>query len=301
MIVFDTDSRRALATGIAVIAVLLIGALALIGLAVLMPRTLITHLLLTLALVMLVSIAWIGYHTYALAETSYALDRNAFVIRWGPVREIIPMGDVQRVIAATDITSGLKLRRVPLPNWWIGQGFHPAMGRLFFYANAPLKRQLIIVTPDANYAISPADSEGFLEAFRARFQMGPTQAVQAAHLLPKIMTWRIWRDHLAQGLILLAIGLNSLLFAIGFARYPALARQVVLHFDALGLPDRLAPQNQVFGPAVIALELFILNSLIALGVYARGEKLAAYIAWGGSAVVQLLFLIAMITVAFTPA
>jgi Bacterial PH domain/Protein of unknown function (DUF1648) len=301
MIVFDTDSRPALVTGIAAIAILLIGALVMVGLAVRVPRSIVTHLLLTLALAMLLAVAWIGYHTYALVNTSYALDRNAFVIRWGPIREIVPMGDVQRVISATDIAPGLRLKRVPLPFWWIGQGSHPALGRLSFFANAPLKRQLIIVTADGNYSISPGDVEGFLEAFRARFQMGPTQVVQAAQLLPRFMTWPIWRDRLAQALVLIAIGLNALLFAIGFARYPALPTQVVLHFDALGVPDRLEPASQVFAPAVIALELFTINFLIALGVYTRGEKLAAYIAWGGSVVVQLFFLIAMITVAFTVA
>jgi len=95
--------------------------------------------------------------------------------------------------------------------------------------------------------------------------------------------------------------LNALLFAIGFARYPALGNQVVLHFNALGVADRFAPINQVFGPAIISLLLFGLNSLFALLVYWRGDKLAAYLAWGGSAVVQLFFIITMLTVAFTPA
>ena len=90
----------------------------------------------------------------------------------------------------------------------------------------------------------------------------------------------------------------GLVFAIGFARYPALPSQLVLHFGAAGAPDRTGPPSQVFGPAVIAFQLFVINLLIALGVYSRGEKLAAYLAWGGSAIVQLFFLIAMVTVAF---
>jgi hypothetical protein len=299
MIVFDTDKRRALAVGILGILLMLVGIGACIALAVLLPRSLVTHLLLTLALGMLVAIGWLAYHTVALSNTSYALDRNAFVIRWGPVRQIIPMGEVQRVIAATDVAQGLKLTRLPLPSWWMGQGWHAALGRIFFYANAPLRQQVIIVTADANYAISPADNEGFLNAFRMRFEMGPTQSVQATQLLPRFLTLPLWRDRIAHVLVLIAIGLNALLFAIGFARYPVLPPQVVLHFDALGVADRLGPRDQVFGPAIIAFQLFLINFLIALGVYARGEKLAAYLAWSGSAVVQLFFVIAMLTVAFT--
>ncbi len=299
MIVFNTNSRRAVIVGVVVMAVLLIGIAAAAVLAVKLPVSLVTHILITLILVILGMIAWLAYNTFHLAHISYALDRNAFVIRWGDVREIIPMGDVQRVIAASSIAADLKYRGVPLPGWWIGNGFHPALGTIRFCANTPLNRQLIVVTPDMNYAISPADTENFLAAFRARFDMGPTQPVQAAHLMPRIMTWPFWGDRLAHTLILIAIGLNAVLFAVGFARYPALPARVVLHFDAAGAPDRFAPPGLVFSPAIIASELFVVNFLIALGVYSRGEKLAAYLAWAGSAIVQLFFLIAMLTVAFT--
>jgi hypothetical protein len=297
---FETDSRRAMMVGITAIIVLLLGIFVCAALAVLLPRSLITHALITIALLMAALIAWLGYHIYALMNISYALDRNAFVIRHGPIREIVPMGNVQRVIAAADIEPGLHKLRIPLPDWWIGQGSHPELGKIHFYANAPLKKQLIIVTADANYAISPFDTDAFIEAFRARFQMGPTQPIQPARLLPRFMQWPIWSDRLARTLVAIAIGLNAVLFAIGFARYPALSNQVVLHFNVLGTPDRFASINQVFGPATISLLLFGVNSLFALLVYWRGDKLAAYLAWGGSAVVQLFFLIAMLTVAFTP-
>ena len=299
MTVFDTDSRRALGVGILSIAVLAVGIVITVALVVLLPRSLVTQVLITLALVMLIAIGWLAYHAYALAHTNYALDRNAFVIRHGPVREIIPMGNVQRVIAASDVASNLRLLRAPLAGWWIGQGSHPELGKITFYANAPLAQQVILVTADMSYAISPRDREEFLKSFRMRFQMGPTQTVQPARLTPSWMRWPLWSDHVAWVLILIALGLNALLFAVGFARYPALVgQQVVLHFGAAGTPDRFGPPSQVFGPAIISLQLFVINFLIALGIYLRGERLAAYLALGGSAVVQLLFLIAMVTVAF---
>ncbi len=298
MVVFNTNWRPAVTVGIATMLALLIGIGIAFGLAMKLPVSLITHVLITLSLVMLGIIVWLAYNTVALSRISYLLDRNAFVIHWGAIREIVPMGDVQRVIAASDVITDLKFSGLPLPNWWIGDGFHPALGQVRFCSNAPLRKQLIIVTPGMNYAISPADVEGFVEAFRVRFEMGPTQVVPPARLMPAIMHWAFWGDHLAHLLVLFAIGLNALLFAVGFARYSALPAQLVLHFDAAGSPDRFGPPSQVFGPAIIAFQLFVINFLIALGVYSRGEKLAAYLAWGGSAMVQLFFLIAMITVAF---
>lgn len=297
---YVTDSQRAMTAGIAAIVAALLASGISAVLAALLPPTLFTHFLLTLALTLLAFSAWVIYRLYGLMNTSYALDRNAFVIRHGLVREIVPMGNVQRVIAAADIADGLRMVRLPLPDWWIGSGSHPELGRVHFYANAPLAQQLIIVTADSNYAISPRDAEGFLEAFRARFKMGPTQPVQPAYLRPRFMEWAFWSDRLAHLLIIIAIGLSALLFAVGFARYPALGSQVVLHFNMMGIPDRFGSPATVFGPAIISLLLFGLNFAVALLVYWRGERLAAYLMWGGSAIVQLFFLIAVLTVAFTP-
>lgn len=298
MTLFETNARRAVTAGLLAIAVLAVGMIIAVALAFLLPRSLMTFLLITAALGMLAAAIWAGYHTYVLSNISYALDRNSFVIRWGPVREVVPMGDVQRVIAASDIGQELRLLRPPLPDWWIGEGHHPALGQITFYSNAPLEQQLVIVTPDFSYAISPRDTDEFLDAFRVRFQMGPTQTVRAARLMPNLMSWPIWHDRVARLLVLIAIALNALLFAISFARYPALSNQVVLHFDALGIADRFGPRSQVFAPPIIALQLCIVNFFIALGIYWRGERLAAYLAWGGSCIIQVLFAVATLTVAF---
>jgi hypothetical protein len=297
--VFNTNRRPALIVGIVAIALCVTGIAIAASLAMTLPISLITHALTTVAVALLIVIVWLVYNTFSLASISYLLDRNAFIIHWGLIREIVPMGDVQRVIAASDVASELKFRGLRLTNWWIGNGYHPALGEVRFCSNSPLRNQLIIVTPEMNYAISPADRDGFIDAFRMRFDMGPTQVVQPARLMPRIMHWPFWTDRLAHTLVLIAVGLNLVLFAVGFARYPQLPQQLVLHFDSAGVADRFGPPNQVFGPAVISLELIIINFLIALGVYSRGEKLAAYLAWGGNAIVQLFFLIATITVAFS--
>jgi hypothetical protein len=298
MTVFDTDSRLAVRYGILAIVALFAASIIAAALAVLLPRSLVTFSLILLALLMLVGVGWLAYHTSALANIDYALDRNAFVIRHGPVREIIPMGNIQRVIAASDIAVGLKHFHVPLPGWWVGQGYHLELGKITFYANSPLQKQVIIVTADENYAISPRNREEFLEAFRVRFQMGPTQTVQPVRLMPSVFRWPLWADRMAIVLALVAIGMNALLFAVGFARYPALSGQVILHFNVQGIPDRFGPPGQVFSPAIIALQLLVINLLVSLGVYLRGDKLAAYLASGGTILVQLLFLIAVLTVAF---
>lgn len=296
MVIFATHSRQALISGAAAIGGAALALIVLLLLAIALPVSLLTFALILLALGLAAFAGWAAYHTWALTHTSYAIDRNAFVIRWGPIREIIPMGDVQRVIAGADIAADVRLLRLPLPGWWIGRGWHPASGQIHFFSTVPPEQQIIIVTQTAGYAVSPQDTEAFVEAFRVRFQMGPTQIVRPARLLPAVMTWPIWKSPATLALIALPVALNALAFGVGFALFPGLPDQIVLHFDAVGAPDRFGAPAQVFGPAVIGLALALINLAIGIVAYRR-DRLAAYLAWGGSAGVQLSLLIATLTLA----
>lgn len=296
MIVFETNARQALISGAAAIGAAALAALALLALAIALPLSLLTFALILLALGLVAFIGWAAWHTWALTHTSYAIDRNAFVIRWGPIRQIVPMGDVQRVIAGSDIAAEARLPRLPLPGWWIGRGSHPALGRIEFFSAAPIEDQIIIVTQAGSYAVSPQDAQAFVDAFRVRFEMGPTQAVRPARLLPAVMTWPIWTSRTTLALMALPVALNALVFGVGFAVFPGLPEQIALHFDAAGAPDRFGSPASIFGPALIGLALMLVN--LGIGILAfRRDRLAAWLAWGGSAGVQLALLIATITLA----
>ncbi len=296
MVIFATNSRQALISGAAAIGAAALALLVALALAIALPVSFLTFALMLLALGLAAFVGWAAYHTYALAHTSYAIDRNAFVIRWGPIREIIPMGDVQRVIAGSDIAADVRLLRLPLPGWWIGRGWHPALGKLHFFSAAPPEEQIIIVTQAAGYAVSPQDAQAFVDAFRVRFQMGPTQIVRPTRLLPAVMTWPIWKNPATLALIALPVALNALVFGVSFALFPGLPAQIALHFDAAGTPDRFGGQGQIFGPAVIGLGLALVNLAIGAAAYRR-DRLAAWLAWGGSAGVQIALLVATITLA----
>lgn len=299
MNVFEADSRLAFTSGVVAAIVVIFGAIALIVAATLVPLSGITFLFAFGALCLLAFAAWLGYQTYQLAYASYSLDRNAFVIRWGESREIIPMGDVQRVIAAEDVATGLRFLRVPLPGWWFGIARHPALGKVQLYATAPPDQQVIVVTPECSYAVSPYDDEAFLDSFRIRLEMRPTQDVVPARLLPPFATWAFWSDKTAHILLILAIALNLALFGLSAIRFPAVSAQLALHFDASGLADRFGEKSQLFVPPFIALITLIISAGFGLALYRRGEKLAAFMLWGGNVAVQLLFFIATITLGFT--
>ncbi len=299
MSVFDVDSRQPFTAGVIAIVAALVAAVALVAGAWLAPVSIVTFLFVTAALALLTLAGWLAFQLQGYLRANYTVDRNAFVIRWGWIREVVPMGDVQRVIAAADLADGIKFRRVLLPGWWQGAGRHPALGAVSFYATEPMAQQIIVVTPERNFAVSPYDAAGFLEAFKARFEMQPTQPVTYSRTLPAFLRWRFWSDRVARLLLFLAIALNLGVFGMGTARYPTAPAQVPLHFDAAGLADRIGPRSGLFGPAYVALALLVINVLLGFAFYVKSERLLALLLWGGGSVIQLLFAISVITVAYS--
>lgn len=299
MSVFETDSRLPFTAGVIAILAMLGGAAAAVIGAVLTPISLVTFLYIVVALLLVVVTAYVAMQLPGYLRSSYALDRNALVIRWGGLREVVPMADIQRVIAATDLADGLRLRRFPLPGWWQGKGSHPALGRLYFYATEGLQNQIVVITPERNYVISPYDSEGFLDAFNARFDMRPTQHVVYSRMEPRYMTWKFWRDRAAHLLLLTMVVAHLGLVALATGRYPAAPAQIPLHFDAAGVVDRVGPRTQMFAPMLVAAILLLLGIAAGLLAYLRRESSLAYLLWGGGVAVQLMFAVAILTIAFT--
>ncbi len=299
MSIFETDSRLPFTGGILAILSALIGAAAAAVGIYLAPLSGLTFVLLVLALGFLGVVLWLSWQLYGYLNSSYAVDRNAFVIRWGVTREIIPMGDVQRVIAASEIAQGLRLRRIPLAGWWRGTGAHPALGTVSYYATDAPDKQIVVVTADRNFVVTPYDAEAFLDAFKARFEMQPTQPVVYSRVTPNFLEWAFWSDKIAQFLILAAFALNLGAFGIGLFRFPDVSGQVPLHFDARGMADRLVPRTQLFTPAYVGLALLIISVALGFALYGRKERLLAYLVWGGSMAIQALFAVAIITVGFS--
>ncbi|PJF48965.1 MAG: DUF1648 domain-containing protein [Chloroflexi bacterium] len=299
MNVFDVDSRLAFTSGVIATVVVAFGAVACVIAALLIPLSGFTFLFALSAMALLALAIWLGYQTYQLTHINYTLNRNAFIIHWGALREIVPMSDVKKVIPADEITDDLRLSRLPLPGWWFGTGSHPVLGKIRFYATEPPDRQIIVITSKCSYAIAPYDEEAFLDAFRMRLDMRPTQHVTYDRLLPGFATWRIWRDRTALVLLFLAIGLNLALFGMSATRFPAAPTQIALHFDARGSVDRLGEKSQLFVPPILGLFTLVISLIAGLVLYRKGETLAALMLWGGSAAMQLLFFVAALTLGFS--
>jgi hypothetical protein len=291
---WKNQPRLGTRVGIFFIAWLVILDVLLVWIATQIPVSIITFVVVVIALATVPLILLIIYWLIGLNHALYWLDRNMLTIRWGPVQQVIPMASIRRMLHGSEIVGQVhRFRGGRWPGLWVGQAEVTGVGPTLFYASGSLEQQLVIVTPGLAYAISPDDFAGFVEAFDQRQKMGPTQPVEQVSVRPEIFDWSLWTDRLALGLVGAAVITCLLLFGYTCLRFPDLAPRVALHFDAMGTPDRFGPRSQVFLLPFIGLLSFGANIVIGLPVYLR-DRVGAYLLWGGAIIVQILAWIAAV-------
>ncbi|MGD2177194.1 MAG: PH domain-containing protein [Anaerolineae bacterium] len=284
---WEISVARGFAVGVGLMGLITLVNAVLIGIAASQPISFGTFTVGVGVLLGLALVGLIAYWVYGLAGASYLLDRNALVIKWGPSEQVIPTEEIERVFTGDEVEGRIHFHGGRWPGHWVGYGEISDLGETLFYATAPPREQVFIATPGLVYGISPANREEFLQSLQKRLQMGPTQIVeQTSHRL-SALDWRIWRDRL--GLALLGAGALTLAGLLGTVcfRFPALPRLMALHFGASGSPDRLGPRGEVFLIPLIGLLALLTNGTLG-GVLYRRDRVASYLLWGGSILVQLL-------------
>ncbi|MBM4467540.1 MAG: hypothetical protein FJ014_18635 [Chloroflexi bacterium] len=220
-------------------------------------------------------LALLSYLVYALLTLRYHLHRDALTIVWGATQQIIPMGSIREVVRGEGLGEEIKVRGVSWPGHLVGCGQMEGIGRTLFYATEPSAKQLLVITPTLTYGISPANLDGFLDAFDIRQHMGPIQLLSHEHRQPHFLSWPIWRDRLAHLLLGLGLGTNLVLLAYLCWRYPSWA--------------------EIFKLPAIGLATLLVNSSLGILIH-RQQRVGAYLLWGGAVVVQLLTWLAVFNI-----
>jgi hypothetical protein len=135
--------------------------------------------------------------------------------------------------------------------------------------------------------VSPHASDAFVEAWRVRRSLGPTQYWQEKEERAQLLDLPIWHDRVAWMLVgfsfLANLALNIYL-AFVFDRLPAM---LSFHFDVLGRADRIASRSEIMRLPQVALIMLLLDLGLGSVVY-RHERMASYLIWGGGMVLQVL-------------
>jgi len=284
---WEISAGRGFAIGIGLMSFITIANAALIGIAASQPISFGTFAVGVSVIFGLLLDGLIGYWVYGLAGASYLLDRNALTIQWGTSKQVIPTNEIERVFTGDEIDGDFHFYGGGWPGHWVGYGEIADAGETLFYATQPPRKQIFVATPGLVYGISPADREPFLESLQRRVQMGPTQAMEQSSRRPSILEWPIWQDWL--GLTLLGVSGLALAGLIGLLcfRFPTLPTLMPLHFGPSGSPDRLGPRSEVFLIPLIGLSTLLINGVLGSLLYGR-DRVASYLLWGGSVLIQLL-------------
>jgi hypothetical protein len=242
-----------------------------------------------LAVLMLGSLllmVYLGYRSLSAFFLEYWVDRDGVTLLWGNSRQRVPMGDIERVLLGTAAQSLMSPRPWHWPCATRRRMVTDGLGIVNAYATRPLAEQVILVTADESFGLSPADPQGFVAALQARKALGVAHTDALAIQRPPLWTWPLWRDRVA--LWVIGLGLLGVLIMFGGLafRYPVLSSDLPLHFDVLGLPDRIEDKSRLFTLPVIGLLTWLFNAATGIWLYRHVQRGAAYLLWGGALAVQ---------------
>lgn len=244
-------------------------------------------LLVFLAAVVLLVFAYLAF---ALFRSIYLLEQDGLHIHWGLRVEVIPM-DV--ILGMRMLPENSPRPRLRLPGAVLGLSQSTEAGKIEYLA-ARSRKLVLVRTSRRSYAISPADPEAFLSAYRQVAEFGSLYPIPAESVYPSSLLANIWTDRLGRSLALAGLAL-SLLLAVGVSLVIPFRAEVTLGFDALG-----APRDPV--PAVRLMLLPVLNGIawgfdFILGLYLyrqAGRRWLSLLLWGGGLVTGLVFLISIL-------
>ncbi|MFC1976593.1 PH domain-containing protein [Chloroflexota bacterium] len=247
-------------------------------------------LLLTLAITMIAL-----YWTTIAARLRYHLNRNGLAIQWGLTQHRIPFENIQTVIPGKDLSTLAQFWGLNLIGLRLGWGRLAEYGLAKFHTTTSVANSLLVVTPNRTYVISPRHPDRFLQAWQDRQSLGPTQEWSTRVQ----RSWPLNTPFLADPLAWSLLGLAGLfwLALAGYlaAVYAELPAALPVHFNALGHADRIADKSTLLILPAVGVVVLIINALLGELIYRR-EKVAAYLLWGSTIVMQVCLWIAVLTI-----
>lgn len=245
-----------------------------------------------LALLLLTS--FIAYRVAATLTLAYTLDRNGLYILWLGNRAVVPLHEIasiERGLSASPGSGG------PL----VGLGYlhgrsRMAGGRILHrFSTRPLAQALVLHTASASYAISPQEADAFVQSLEQLRGIGTVQQLTPGVEAGRAFFYAFWEDRAVRAGLLVAVTLNLALLGWLMSAYPGLPPLIDLRTDATGALATLAPRHQILFLPMAGLVSILLNVGLGLAIYQR-EPVGARLLQIGAAVVQLLFMVAALTI-----
>ena len=235
--------------------------------------------------------ALFAYWIYALLTLSYTLSEEGLTIRWGLLRQFVPLSSIQRFVPGREA----RVPQIQGLSWWgchVGGGAVEGLGETLFYSTHRSPWEAIyIVTSGIAYAVSPENHVRFvmelqhlLRETSAEGAAGP----RAEH--PAVAVHPFWLDRYGQLLALAAVVANVALFGFICGVYPGLADKLNLAFPPVGAID-LRSKDELFQIPITALALLAVSLAAALAVH-KWERAVSHLLLAGALFTQGVFWVA---------
>lgn len=284
--------------GFLMIAGVLLADIILLYFCITLPFTLLSFILGLLLLLSLPVLATLFVGTQAIQRGRYHVDADLLHLDLGQAVEQIPLSAIEDIRYGHELAAETTFRGLRWPGLYLGQGQTRFDGReraIHYLATRPPADQLLILTADTIYGISPADLALFHDSLKA-LQAGsqPTRP-DAGGSSWGIAGWQIWRDHIFVSLLLAGLGLNLLQFGYLAARFSNLPAEVPLHFGVDGGVDRWGAPSGLLLLPLLGLAFWLANGVLGLIFYhIRDNRPVAYLIWLVTIIIQLASWIALL-------
>ena len=234
-----------------------------------------------------------GYWTFGCYTLRYAINRNGLAIRWGAIRQLIPLDQIERLVEGR-LAPEPRVDGVSWPGYHVGRATVRRVGDTLFYSTHRSREDLLyLVTPSQAYALSVTDAQSFARDIQEQRDLGPHVPVRQSPERYTVAAQPFWSDGMAQLLALAAILACAVVIGYVFARYPGLSPTIPLSFPPMGGITRVASKEQLLTLPVTALGILVLNLGLALLLH-TWERAAGYLLLVAAVGLQAVFLVGAI-------
>jgi hypothetical protein len=228
-----------------------------------------------------------GFWTYGCITLQYQVGRDGLVIRWGIIRQIIPLREIRRLVVGAQIEVP-RIRGVNWLGYHVGSATIDRIGDTLFYSTHQQKDELLyVLTAGPAYAITVLEPTVFAGAVQQQRSLGPTSPypIRPAHPWPVFQSFLL--DRRAVLVALGAIAAFAVAAAYVLIRYPGLPEEVLVSFPAA--TERLVPKRDVLDIPLAGGAILVVNLVLAYLLHSW-ERALSYLIMGASIGLSVLLL-----------
>lgn len=246
-----------------------------------------------LIILFLATVPYLIYTLYALHRSEYILERGGIKLHWGWRTESLPMEDVDWVYRVEDLETAPHLPIIHWPGAVTGvRRFQ--RGPEVEYLSSSTKGLVVIAVGERYYAISPNQVNDFISAYHEFTELGAINPISPESVQPALILSEVFKIKPILWILIVGGLLNISLLIWTLLVIPS--RDLVpLGFSPGGVPhDSLDSVRLVLFP-ILNTTAYLANLILGLFLFRNQEnRFLAYLLWGASIVVAILFHIGMI-------